>query len=57
MAGQRQYTVKFQVGNINIGSASYTTSTVRASDSAEAERIVRNKYRGREVRIIDIQQR
>ena len=32
-------------------------STVKAHDSYEAERIVRNKYRGREIWIVYIHQR
>lgn len=50
-----EYCVKFRLGDRN-RSGSYTELTVRASDSAEAERIVRSKY-SQTVTIIDVRKR
>lgn len=53
MAGQNTYEVKFRIGP---GKGSHTTSTVRAGDSAEAERIVKKKY-SQPIEIIDVRKR
>ena len=52
MAGRYTFEVKFRLNGGNPMS-----STVKADDSAEAERTVRRKYSSRTVSIIDVRKR